>query len=1341
LVEGGGNKLEIKDVGDGNTEIGFGTYNNGETIINCGKDPNLEEAGELYGACAEEVFTDAVTGSKAPSKNEAADTEFDACGKVVGGSNTKNWANTAHPEEITSDGWVGGRDQRLPASSASACPGTWTVVYSFTQTFTNEGKLTAESSGTFQVGLPPAATPEELYAGKNPAEPNYVQSFAGDPVNCGTGNETESQTDLSVKGLGVPLAFTRTYNAQAAAAGKHGPVGYGWNSSFSDHLTFLSIEESSFVTVVQANGSTVDFTGNGTPGALRGGAQAQAKLALNEDGTYTYTLPTQESFHFSSSGLLLSEADRDGNTTTMNRNTEGRLESVTDAAGRKMTFAYNTEGMLESVKDPMGHTVKYTYEGGNLSSVTLPGEGGPRWQFKYDSAHRLTKLTDGRGGTATSEYDGSNRVVSQTDPAERTTTFEYGTSIEKTPETKIINHATGAVTKEVFTGGYEPMSITKGFGTASATTERFAYDYAGALVRHTDGDAHVTRNGYDSEGNRTSMTVLEQQTKWTYDSTHDMLTMTTPTGETTTTKRDSHGKPEVIERPAPGGKIEITKYKYNSLGKLESVTDPLERTWKYEYDSQGDRVAELDPEGNKRSWEYNEDSQGTATVSPRGNAVGGEPAKYTMKTERDEQGRPLTVTDPLGHKTKYAYNGNGGLETSTDANGNRTKYTYDADNGLTKTEQPNGAFTETGYDGTGQVISQTDGSKHTMKYVRNALEQAVEVIDPKERKTLKEYDKAGNLIKLTDPSKRITTLTYDGGNRLTGISYSDGKTHAVEYEYNGNNQQTHITDGGGETRYTYDQLNRLIESKDGHGNVIKYEYDLADELTKMTYPNGKAVTRAYDKDGRLEKATDWLEHTTKFAYDRDSDLVTTTFPTSTSDVDAYAYNEAGQMSEVKMTKGTETLATLAYTRDSNGQLKATASKGLPGEEKPSYEYDANSRLTKAGITGYEYDAANNPTKVGSGTYTYDTASELESGAGSKYAYNEVGERSKLTPATGAATTYTYDENGNLIAIEKLKEGKTAGTTDTFTYDGNNSRVSQTISGTKSYLAWQMNVATPLIINDGTYSYIYGPANLPIEQITTTGTVTYLHHDQQGSTRLLTGLTGTVTGSTTFDAYGSKTGSTGTAATPLGYAAQYTSADTGLIYMRARVYDPASGQFLTVDPLDKMTRAPYNYVEDSPVNAVDPTGLCSDGSLSGFLDCFNPVSSGNLAYRGAVALNNATGINLPGLLTKPAVVDLGAAGVCVTPLLSAACPLAIGAAWSVSTSSIVANGIETNFCKPEQLAGEEGVTTLLAGFGALGVYTTGAAEATGAPGYARSIIRGVPAALEALLNGPLAANGG
>jgi RHS repeat-associated protein len=135
----------------------------------------------------------------------------------------------------------------------------------------------------------------------------------------------------------------------------------------------------------------------------------------------------------------------------------------------------------------------------------------------------------------------------------------------------------------------------------------------------------------------------------------------------------------------------------------------------------------------------------------------------------------------------------------------------------------------------------------------------------------------------------------------------------------------------------------------------------------------------------------------------------------------------------------------------------------------------------------------------------------------------------------------------------------------------------------------MTEGLPLILSDGTNSYIYGPGGLPVEQISSGGTVSYLHHDQQGSTRLLTGTTGTVTGKCTYSAYGTPT-CEGATTTPLGYDGQYTSSDTGLIYLRARVYDPATAQFLTVDPVAGLTRALYTYANDDPLTYIDPTGL-------------------------------------------------------------------------------------------------------------------------------------------------------
>jgi RHS repeat-associated protein len=587
-------------------------------------------------------------------------------------------------------------------------------------------------------------------------------------------------------------------------------------------------------------------------------------------------------------------------------------------------------------------------------------------------------------------------------------------------------------------------------------------------------------------------------------------------------------------------------------------------------------------------------------VSPRGHVPGETEANFTTTTQRDAQGRAVKVTDPLNHQTATKYDGDGNVETTTDPEGHVTTYTYDADNERIKVKEADETVTETGYDGAGQVRTQTDGNKHTTTYGRNVLEQVTEVIDPLGRTTTKSYDAAGNMTSLTDAAKRTTTYSYDPANHLSEVKYSDGSTPTVKYEYDADDNRTVMIDGTGTSTYAYDQLDRLTEYKDGHGNIVAYGYDLANEQTSITYPNGKAVARIYDKAGRLQNVTDWAERTTQFAYDANSNLTSTSFPAASGNVDSYTYDDADQMSEVKMKKGSETLASVAYARNSDGQVSNASSTGLPGTEpETAYSYDANKRLTKAGSRTYEYDAANRPTKLSGASLKYDAASELESSTGASYAYNELGERMKTTPTSGPAITYGYDQAGNLVSVSRPMEGETAAIADTYGYNGDGLRASESLSGSTTYFAWSVAERLPLIINDGTYSFIYGPGGLPVEEINAEGHPTYLHHDQQGSTRLLTASTGSVEGAVTYDPYGGLAARAGSAHAPLGYSGQYTDSDTGLMYLRARSYDPATAQFLSVDPVVQETLAPYTYAQDDPLSRDDPSGLCATASAASY----------------------------------------------------------------------------------------------------------------------------------------------
>jgi RHS repeat-associated protein len=70
-----------------------------------------------------------------------------------------------------------------------------------------------------------------------------------------------------------------------------------------------------------------------------------------------------------------------------------------------------------------------------------------------------------------------------------------------------------------------------------------------------------------------------------------------------------------------------------------------------------------------------------------------------------------------------------------------------------------------------------------------------------------------------------------------------------------------------------------------------------------------------------------------------------------------------------------------------------------------------------------------------------------------------------------------------------------------------------------------------------------------------------------------------------------------------YCGQYRDSASGLYYLRARWYDPATGQFTSVDPLVALTGQPYSYAGNNPVNESDPSGTCTTWNWSCHWDNF------------------------------------------------------------------------------------------------------------------------------------------
>lgn len=136
--------------------------------------------------------------------------------------------------------------------------------------------------------------------------------------------------------------------------------------------------------------------------------------------------------------------------TTMEATTEAvsapairRLYAVTvqfpDGGQQRTDFLYDHRGMLVSSTFSQGEgeaeETVYTYDqDGRLLSVQICGNGwediGPKWEYQYDAAGRLTEHTEREGGagTCTYRYDDSGRCVEkrwQMDVSDRVSQLTY----------------------------------------------------------------------------------------------------------------------------------------------------------------------------------------------------------------------------------------------------------------------------------------------------------------------------------------------------------------------------------------------------------------------------------------------------------------------------------------------------------------------------------------------------------------------------------------------------------------------------------------------------------------------------------------------------------------------------------------------------------------------------------------------------------------------------------------------------------------------------------------------------------------------------------------------------
>jgi RHS repeat-associated protein len=732
----------------------------------------------------------------------------------------------------------------------------------------------------------------------------------------------------------------------------------------------------------------------------------------------------------------------------------------------------------------------------------------------------------------------------------------------------------------------ELQSVTHAAGTSFAATTTYTYDPSTlGIASETDPNGHTTTYAYDGQGNELSkVDPLGRTTTSTYSSLDEPLTVTDPLGVTTTSLYDGNGNLLSVSTPLTGtSESQTMTYAYGDAshpGDVTATTDPDGNVTTYTYDAAGDQTSSTDPDGHTTSTSFNSLGQKISTTDPLGHMT-----SYTY----DALGDTLTVTDPMGHVTTNTYDADQNLLSTTDPNGNTTSYTYDADNELTKTTNPGGSSTEKSYDGDGNVLTTTNAGGDVTVNTYDALNRLSSTKDPLGHLMSYQYDPDGNLKLVTDASGRTTTNAYDADNELVSVAYSGRSTPGVTHTYDADGRRVSMTDGTGTTVYQYDSLGRLTYTKNEssalsiYGYDLSYGYDMAGNVTSITYPNGQVATQGYDPAGNLVSVSDWLGHTSTFTYDGDNNLLSEATGSRPTVTDSYTYDADNALTSTTDASGSKVLQSFVYTRTPVGNVASAVENA---GKTIAYAYDSQNQLSSDSQGSYSYDPAGNVTALTSiSPMKYNADSELTlSGSGQRratYTYDAEGNRTSVSTHNGLfRSVYTFNQLGELTSV--------VGTTAAYTYNGDGLLASRTNGSVSSPFIWNTVAGTPLLLSDGSSSYLYGPNGLPVEQITYSS-ASFFHRDQLGSTTMLTNATGKIVGSYTYDSYGSLR-SGNAYATPLLYAGQYFDSESGFYYLRARDYDPITGQFISADPADSLTEAPYFYAGNDPIDNTDPLGL-------------------------------------------------------------------------------------------------------------------------------------------------------